>query len=50
MQYRKQGIAILLMRQAKRRNRNFIEARLRSMVTKSELKKAREFATQINFG
>ena len=42
MQYRHQGISILLARQAKRRNRNFIEARLRSMVTKSELKQARE--------
>lgn len=50
MQYRHQGISILLARQAKRRNRNFIEARLRSMVTKSELKKAREIAHSINFG
>jgi hypothetical protein len=50
MKNRIQGINILLARQAKRRSRSFIEARLRSMVTKRELKQAREFATQINFG
>ena len=50
MKNRTQGISILLARQATRRNRNFIEARLRSMVTKRELKQAREIAHSINFG
>lgn len=50
MKHRIQGISILLARQAKRRNRNFIEARLRSMVTKRELQQAREIANSINFG
>jgi hypothetical protein len=42
-----QGINILFTRQAKRRSRNFIEARLRSLVTKREIKQAQAIAHSI---
>lgn len=47
MQYRHQGISILLTRQAKRRDRNFIEARLRATITRREIKQARDIAHSI---
>lgn len=47
MKNRTQGISILLARQATRRSRNFIEARLRSMVTKREREQARQIALTI---
>lgn len=47
MKNRTQGISILLARQATRRSRNFIEARLRSMVTKREIKQAQAIAHSI---
>jgi len=45
--YRTQGISILLARQVKRRSRTFIEARLRSLVTKRELNQAKAIALSI---
>ena len=47
VKYRTQGISILLARRATRRSRTFIEARLLSLVTKREIKQARQIALSI---